>query len=56
MKEYKKVTYYDKFAFNIEKKDSDLTEFLNNFARQGWRVISNDANMVHFILERDKNR
>lgn len=55
MKEYKKVTYLGTMSFNYEKKDSNLTEFLNNYAKQGWRVIESKE-MAHFILERDKNR
>ena len=55
MKEYKTVTYMSSFSFSLEKKDKNLTNFLNEQAKQGWRVIESQ-NMTRFILERDKNR
>ena len=55
MKEYKTVTYMGNFSFSLEKKDKNLTNFLNEHAKQGWKVIESQ-NMTRFILERDKNR
>lgn len=55
MKEYKTVTYINKISFNMEKKDKALTDFLNSYAQQGWRVVES-VNMMRFILERDRNK
>lgn len=55
MKEYKTVTYIGKFSISAEKKDKHLTNFLNEYAKQGWRVVES-VNMYRFLLERDKNR
>lgn len=55
MKEYKTVTHRGKFSFSLEQKDKHLTNFLNEYAKQGWKVVDSQ-NMIRFLLERDKNR
>lgn len=53
MKEYKVVNYKGSMTFSVEKYNKDLSDFLNDYARQGWRVIHcKDFNQ--FILEKDR--
>lgn len=54
MKEYKVVCYKGSMTFSIDKHTEELSNFLNNFARQGWRVID-CKNLQYFILEKDKH-
>lgn len=56
MKEYKAVTFLQKTSFSVKKADKELTDFLNEYARAGWRVVSTQNNMMRFVFERDKNR
>lgn len=55
MKEYKIITR--KFSWKKEKEKFE--DELNNYAKQGWRVINiyviSDGN-VEALLEKDKNR
>jgi len=53
MKEYKIVTYNKTTWRNVNKH---LSDFLNEYARNGWRVIQSNQGMLRFLLERDKNR
>ncbi len=55
MKEYKVVKYFRGLTLNYDKYLKDLEDFLNNYARQGWRVKETGQGMTVFILERDKN-
>jgi hypothetical protein len=54
MKEYKIIKK------SFWKKDDDFEDSLNQFAREGWRVISisyaNIGNIQKAVLEREKNR
>jgi len=55
MKEYK-IFRLKKFFPN----DADLEETLNQFGREGWRVVTatftQGGRFFKFLLERDKNR
>ncbi len=55
MKEYKVVKNPTTLTFNYDKWMKNLEDFLNNYARQGWRVKESNQSMTVFILERDKN-
>jgi hypothetical protein len=57
VKQYKVVTYK---SFNVtENKDSEkMTEMLNSYAKNGWRVVSSvklsGINNIVIILEKDE--
>ncbi len=54
MKEYKIFRLKGLFP-----KDVDIEEALNQFGREGWRVITatqDSGRFIKFLLERDKNR
>ena len=53
MKEYKIIKK------GVWKKDNDFEDTMNQFAREGWRVISvvhSNGVISKAVLERDKNR
>lgn len=54
MKEYKIVYFQGKSLFNLEKLNKEIADFLNEYARQGWRVIECE-NFNRFLLERDRH-
>ncbi len=57
MKEYKVVSLPVKWnAFSSKDQNEHLGNFLNDFGRDGWRVIHTSPEMHRYILERDKNR
>lgn len=57
MKEYKIIRQKTNLLKNT---DSDFENELNNFAREGWRVIGtvclSHTEVLKVVLERDKNR
>jgi len=57
MKEYKAVNLPAKWNI-VTSKDMNkhLEDFLNNYAREGWRVVHTNPTMNKYLLERDKNR
>ena len=54
MKEYKII----KQAFSWTRSTQSFEDELNNYGKQGWRVVSayNAGNQIQAVLERDKNR
>lgn len=52
MKEYKVVNWKMGFSNNNQR----LEDFLNEHARNGWRVIHIAENSARITFERDKNR
>jgi hypothetical protein len=57
MKEYKMVNLPVKWnAITSKDQNKHLENFLNNYAREGWRVIHVTEAMNKYLLERDKNR
>ncbi len=52
MKEYKVVSWKMKLTGN----DQELENTLNEYAKQGWKVIQVAENTMRIVFERDKNR
>ncbi len=52
MKEYKVVTWRIALAGN----DKRLEDTLNDYAKQGWRLLQFAENTNKLVFERDKNR
>lgn len=55
MKEYKII----KQPFSWSNSSQLFEDELNNYGKQGWRVVSvygHTGNQIHAVLERDKNR
>lgn len=62
MKEYLLVNYKPTkesnsigISFGYEKLNKGVTEFLNEYARQGWRVVQADTEFDRFLLEKDRH-
>lgn len=62
MKEYLVVNYkpskssnVSAFSFGYEKLNKYVSDFLNEYARQGWRVVQADPELDRFLLERDRH-
>ena len=52
MKEYKVVNW----KFTLTGNSQRLEDTLNEYAKQGWRVIQIYENTPSVVFERDKNR
>lgn len=52
MKEYKVVNW----KMGLTKNNQKLEDTLNEYARNGWRVVEIGVNSARIIFERDKNR
>ena len=52
MKEYKVISWKPGLTNNNQK----LEDTLNDYARNGWRVVHVAENTTRIVLERDKNR
>ena len=52
MKEYKVVNW----KMGLTNNNDRLEDTLNDYAKQGWRVIQVAENFQRIIFERDKNR
>lgn len=52
MKEYKVVTW----RIGLTGNDKRLEDTLNDYARQGWRLVQFAENTNKLVFERDKNR
>lgn len=52
MKEYKVVSWKMGLSGNNER----LEDILNEYAKQGWRVLQVGENFQRIVFERDKNR
>jgi len=52
MKEYKVV----KWTMGLTGNDKCLEDTLNEYAKQGWRVVTIYENRASIVFERDKNR
>ena len=52
MKEYK----VDSWKVSLSKNNKNLEDFLNEYARNGWKVIHIAEQSTRVVFERDKNR
>ncbi len=52
MKEYKVVSW----KMGLTRNNERLEDTLNEYAKQGWRVVFIYENSATIVLERDKNR
>ena len=52
MKEYKVVAWKVNLTSNNEK----LEDTLNQYAKQGWKLLQLNENFRQIVFERDKNR
>ena len=52
MKEYKVVAWKVNLTGNNEK----LEDTLNQYAKQGWKLLQLNENFRQIVFERDKNR
>ncbi|UJH68032.1 DUF4177 domain-containing protein [Allomuricauda sp. SCSIO 65647] len=52
MKEYKVV----KWKIGLTNNSERLEDTLNEYAKQGWRVVHIYENTASIVFERDKNR
>lgn len=62
MKEYLVLNYkpvkganVSGLSFGYGKLNKYVTDFLNEYARQGWRVVQADEEFDRFLLERDRH-